>query len=154
MTGWRLGYAVWPTHLAEHATRLAINCHSCVNASAQYAGIAALEGPQEPVREMVAAFAGRRRVIVDELNAIPGFRCIEPGGAFYAFPNIAGTGLDSRTLQTKLLEEAGVAVISGTSFGEYGEGYLRFSYANSTENIRTAMERIRAALAEPTRKSA
>ncbi|BBK37245.1 aspartate aminotransferase [Allostella sp. ATCC 35155] len=154
MTGWRLGYAVWPEHLAEQATRLAINCHSCVNASAQYAGIAALEGPQEPVREMVAAFAARRRVIVDELNAIPGFRCIEPGGAFYAFPNIAGTGLDSRTLQTKLLEEAGIAVISGTSFGEFGEGYLRFSYANSTENIRAAMERIRTALSQPSRKSA
>ncbi|BBK42980.1 aspartate aminotransferase [Allostella vacuolata] len=154
MTGWRLGYAVWPAELVEHATRLAINCHSCVNASAQYAGIAALEGPQEPVREMVAAFAGRRRVIVDELNSIPGFRCIEPGGAFYAFPNITGTGIDSRTLQARLLEEAGVAVISGTSFGEYGEGYLRFSYANSTENIRTAIARIRDALAAPSRKSA
>ncbi len=154
MTGWRLGYAVWPEALAEQATRLAINCHSCVNASAQYAGIAALEGTQEPVRKMVAAFAERRRVIVDELNSIPGFNCIEPGGAFYAFPNITGTGLDSRALQAKLLDEAGVAVISGTSFGRYGEGYLRFSYANSTENIRAAIQRIRDVLAQPSRRSA
>ncbi|MCC7272079.1 MAG: pyridoxal phosphate-dependent aminotransferase [Alphaproteobacteria bacterium] len=155
MTGWRLGYAVWPEGLAEKATRLAINCHSCVNASAQFAGIAALEGPQEAVGRMVAAFAERRRVIVDELNRIPGFRCIEPGGAFYAFPNITGTGLDSRALQAKLLEEAGVAVISGTSFGRFGEGYLRFSYANSVENIRAAVARIRDCLAAgPLRKTA
>ncbi|MGE0715672.1 MAG: pyridoxal phosphate-dependent aminotransferase [Alphaproteobacteria bacterium] len=154
MTGWRLGYAVWPKDMADKATRLAINCHSCVNASAQYAGIAALEGPQDAVTTMVAAFAERRRVIVDELNRIPGFRCIEPGGAFYAFPNIAGTGLDSRALQARLLEEAGVAVISGTSFGRFGEGYLRFSYANSVENIRTAMGRIADCLSAPMRRTA
>lgn len=143
MTGWRLGYAVWPKALAAQAERLAVNCHSCVNAAAQYAGIAALEGPQDAVRAMVAAFAERRRVIVSELNQIPGFRCVEPGGAFYAFPNVAGTGMDCKALQTRLLEEAGVAVIAGTSFGAHGEGYLRFSYANSTENIRRAMSRIR-----------
>jgi aspartate/methionine/tyrosine aminotransferase len=147
MTGWRLGYSIWPRALIDHATRLAINCHSCVNASAQYAGIAALQGPQDDVYKMVAAFADRRKVIVAELNAIPGFRCIEPGGAFYAFPNIAATGFSSRELQDKLLDETGVAVLSGTSFGSYGEGYLRFSYANSTENIRAAMQRIRACLA-------
>ncbi|HSE78702.1 MAG TPA: pyridoxal phosphate-dependent aminotransferase [Alphaproteobacteria bacterium] len=142
MTGWRLGYSVWPRTLIEHATRLAINCHSCVNAAAQYAGIAALEGPQDDVRKMVAAFAERRKVIVAELNAIPGFSCIEPGGAFYAFPNITRTGSASRLLQDKLLNEAGVAVLAGTSFGSFGEGYLRFSYANSIENIRQAAQRI------------
>ena len=155
MTGWRMGYAVWPEKLAEHATRLAINNHSCVNASAQYAGIAALEGPQDAVHKMVAAFAERRRVIVDELNRIQGIRCVEPGGAFYAFPNVTGTGMDSRTFQTRLLDEAGVAAISGTSFGRFGEGYLRFSYANSVDNIRAAMSRIKDMLeAGPARKSA
>ncbi len=147
MTGWRLGYGVWPASLIEQATRLAINCHSCVNAAAQYAGIAAINGPQEPVAEMVAAFAERRRVIVGELNQIAGFRCIEPGGAFYAFPNIEGTGLGAHELQTRLLNQAGVAVVAGTSFGAHGEGHLRFSYANSVENIREAMRRIRACLA-------
>jgi len=146
MTGWRLGYSVWPASLIEGATRLAINCHSCVNAAAQYAAIAALEGPQDAVDEMVAAFDERRRVIVGELNQIEGFSCVEPGGAFYAFPNITGTGLDARTLQDRLLEEAGVATIAGTSFGAFGEGYLRFSYANSVDNIRAAMARIRACL--------
>ncbi len=143
MTGWRLGYAVWPAALVDPVTRLAINCHSCVNAAAQHAGIEALTGPQDAVGRMVAAFDERRAVIVEELNAIPGFRCIEPGGAFYAFPNISGTNIDARQLQDKLLNEAGVATVAGTSFGRYGEGYLRFSYANSVENIRTAAQRIR-----------
>ena len=147
MTGWRLGYSIWPRALIDQATRLAINCHSCVNASAQYAGIAALEGPQDDVRKMVAAFADRRKVIVAALNSLPGFRCVEPGGAFYAFPNISATGFSSRELQDKLLDETGVAVLSGTSFGAYGEGYLRFSYANSTENIREAVRRIGTCLA-------
>jgi aspartate/methionine/tyrosine aminotransferase len=146
MTGWRLGYSVWPKAIFPFAERLAINCHSCVNAAAQYAGIAALEGPQDEVKRMVAAFAERRKVIVAELNSIPGFRCVEPGGAFYAFPNITGTVLTSRALEAKLLNEAGVAVLSGTSFGAHGEGYLRFSYANSVENIREAMRRIRSCL--------
>ena len=153
MTGWRLGYSVWPKAIFPFAERLAINCHSCVNAAAQYAGIAALNGPQDEVRRMVAAFAERRKVIVSELNAIPGFRCIEPGGAFYAFPNITGTGLDSRQLEAKLLNEAGVAVLSGTSFGVHGEGFLRFSYANSVENIREAMRRIRACLSATSARS-
>ncbi|MEE8276616.1 MAG: pyridoxal phosphate-dependent aminotransferase [Alphaproteobacteria bacterium] len=143
MTGWRLGYGVWPEALVEPATRLAINCHSCVNAAAQHAGIAALEGPQDAVDDMVAAFARRRRVIVDALDGLPGFRCRMPGGAFYAFPNIAGTGLEAPALQDRLLEEAGVATVAGTSFGARGAGYLRFSYANSIENIRTAVARIR-----------
>ncbi len=146
MTGWRLGYSVWPSSLIEQATRLAINCHSCVNASAQFAGIAALDGPQDEAHKMVAAFAERRKVIVAELNAIPGISCVEPGGAFYAFPNITRTGYSSRDLEAKLLNEAGVAVLSGTSFGTHGEGYLRFSYANSVDNIREACRRIQACL--------
>jgi len=143
MTGWRLGYAVWPEALIGHAERLAINCHSCVNAAAQYAGIAALTGPREPVHRMVAAFAERRELIVAALNGLPGVRCAQPGGAFYTFPNITGTGCDARTLQGQLLEQTGVATIAGTSFGEYGEGYLRFSYANSREAIGEAIDRIR-----------
>jgi aspartate aminotransferase len=142
MTGWRMGYGVWPEHLFSAAERLAINCHSCVNAAAQFAGVAALTGPRQPVQQMVAAFAERRRFVVEELNRLPGVRCVEPGGAFYAFPNVSGTGLDARTLQNRLLEEAGVATISGTSFGEFGEGYLRFSYANSRAAIAEAMARI------------
>jgi len=144
MTGWRLGYAVWPRELVESVTRLAINCHSCVNAPAQYAGIAALTGPQQPVRDMVASFGARRRVVIEELNALPGVSCVEPGGAFYAFPNITGTGIAAKGLETRLLEEAGVASVAGTSFGAHGEGFLRISYANSVDNIREAMGRIRA----------
>ena len=143
MTGWRLGWGVWPESLAEHATRLAINTHSCVNAATQWAGLEALKGPQDSVDRMVAAFDERRHVIVRELNAIPGFRCVNPGGAFYAFPNIEGTGKSSRQLQDELLNEVGVAIISGTSFGIYGEGYIRFSYAASIEAIQEACARIR-----------
>ncbi len=147
MTGWRLGYAVWPKELVESATRLAVNCHSCVNAAAQFAGLAALTGPQDSVSEMVAAFDRRRRVIVEGLGSLPGVRCRTPGGAFYAFPNVTGTGMDARTLQGRLLEEAGVATVAGPSFGAHGEGYLRFSYANSIENIERALERIATLLA-------
>ncbi len=146
MTGWRLGYGIWPPSLIKAATRLAINCHSCVNAPAQWAGIEALTGPQDAVATMVAAFDERRRVIVGELNQIPGFTCIEPGGAFYAFPNITGTGVLAAALQDRLLIEAGVATVAGTSFGRHGEGYLRFSYANSSDNIRRAARRIREVL--------
>jgi aspartate aminotransferase len=142
MTGWRLGYGVWPEALFPAAERLAINCHSCVNAAAQFAGIAALTGPREPVRRMVAAFAERREIIVAELNRLPGVRCQRPGGAFYTFPNIEGTGLDARTFQSRLLDEAGVATIAGTSFGAFGEGYLRLSYAASREAIAEAIARM------------
>jgi aspartate aminotransferase len=142
MTGWRLGYGVWPALLFPHAERLAINCHSCVNAAAQYAGIAALEGPREPVRAMVAEFAARRASFVAALGALPGVRCASPGGAFYAFPNFAGTGHDCRALETRLLEEAGVASIAGTSFGAAGEGYLRFSYAASRTDLAEGVRRI------------
>ena len=143
MTGWRLGYSFWPRALLPHAERLAINSYSCPNAATQHAGLAALEGPQDAVRAMVTEFDSRRTVVVEELNAVPGFRCVQPAGAFYAFPNIDGTGFSSETLQDKLLEEVGVATVAGTSFGSYGQGYLRISYANSTENIRTAIARIR-----------
>jgi aspartate aminotransferase len=142
MTGWRLGYAVWPKDLAEHATRLAINIHSCVNAATQWAGIEALTGPQDAVDHMVRAFDERRKVILERLNALPGFRCARPGGAFYAFPNIAGTGYSARKLQDDLLNEVGVALVAGTSFGDQGEGYIRFSYANSIANIEEAIARI------------
>ena len=146
MTGWRIGYGVWPKDLIASATRLSINCHSCVNAAAQFAGVAALTGPQDAVDAMVAAFDERRQVIMRELNEIPGFSCVEPSGAFYAFPNISGTQFSAQELQDRLLSQAGVALIAGTSFGVQGEGYLRFSYANSEENILTAIERIKASL--------
>jgi aspartate/methionine/tyrosine aminotransferase len=146
MTGWRLGFSVWPRSLVDHVVRLAVNCHSCVNAPTQYAGIAALEGPQDEARKMVAAFDERRRVIVPLLNQLPGFRCLDPGGAFYVFPNITGTGMDARELQNKMLETAGVATVAGTSFGIHGEGYIRFSYANSVDNIREAIKRLAALL--------
>ncbi len=146
MTGWRVGYALWPTAMIEGATRLAVNCHSCVNAASQWAGIAALQGPQDAVDKMVKAFAERRQYIVGALNQTPGISCVEPGGAFYVFPNIAGTGLNAKQAQTKLLEQAGVATVAGTSFGSYGEGYLRFSYANSLDNIKEAIRRVGACL--------
>lgn len=142
MTGWRMGYSVWPDSLIDHATRLAINCHSCVNASAQYAGIAALEGPQDGVDTMVSAFNERRSVIVDGLNDLEGVTCRNPGGAFYTFPNIQGTGQDAKQLQTNLLEEVHVATVAGTSFGALGEGYIRFSYAASLDEIKESLVRI------------
>jgi aspartate aminotransferase len=148
MTGWRMGFGIWPKEIFAHAERLAINCHSCVNAATQYAGIAALRGPQEPAREMVKAFAERRQYIVKALGDLPGFRCVNPGGAFYAFPNVSGTGLDARSLQNVLLEEAGVATLSGTSFGRFGEGYLRFSYAASLPALKEAVERIHGCLSK------
>jgi aspartate/methionine/tyrosine aminotransferase len=142
MTGWRLGYGVWPTALFPLAERLAINCHSCVNAAAQFAGLAALQGPRAPVEAMVREFAERRRFFIAALNTLPGFRCATPGGAFYAFPNVAGTGFDAKTLETRLLDEAGVATIAGTSFGAFGENYLRFSYAASRAALEEAVGRI------------
>ena len=143
MTGWRLGFAVWPDDAVGPATKLAINDHSCVNAATQYAGIAALTGPQDAVADMMVAFDARRKLIVAELNSLPGVRCTDPGGAFYAFPNIEGTGLTARQAQDRFLDQAGVATVAGTSFGSFGEGYLRFSYANSADNIREAIRRIR-----------
>jgi aspartate aminotransferase len=146
MTGWRLGYGVWPAALIAQAERLQINSNSCTSAVAQWAGIEALRGPQDAVERMLAAFDERRKIIVDELNSIPGFSCTLPKGAFYAFANITGTGLRSRELEERLLHEAGVATISGTSFGSLGEGYVRFSYANSVANIREGLRRVRECL--------
>jgi aspartate aminotransferase len=147
MTGWRLGFGVFPPALVEPVTRLLINSVSCTSAFSQYAAIAALEGPWAPVEEMVAEFARRRDVIVAGLNEIPGIHCVEPQGAFYAFPSIAGTGLTAAQLQARLLTDAGVAALAGTAFGAYGEGFLRFSYANSVENIRAALAATTAMLA-------
>jgi aspartate aminotransferase len=146
MTGWRLGFGVFPPALVEPITRLAINSVSCTSAFSQYAAKAALEGPWQPVDEMVEEFRRRRDLIVSGLNDIPGISCLEPQGAFYVFPNITGTGLTSADLQARLLNEAGVAALSGTAFGRYGEGFLRFSYANSVENIGSALDAIRAQL--------
>jgi aspartate/methionine/tyrosine aminotransferase len=148
MTGWRLGYGVMPKDLAVHITRLMTNSNSCTNAATQVAGIAALKGPQDDVDRMVAAFRERRDVIVKGLNEIPGVSCVLPPGAFYAFPNIKGTGMKSKALADYLLDEAGVACLSGTSFGAYGEGYLRLSYANSVPNIKKALERMAEAIAK------
>ena len=143
MTGWRMGYGVMPAWLVEAVNRLMVNSNSCTASFTQRAGIAALTGPQDDVDRMVAEFRRRRDAFVAGLNTIPGFRCASPEGAFYAFPNIEGTGWNSKRLADALLEEAGVACLSGTAFGEYGEGYLRFSYANSFENLAAAIERIR-----------
>ncbi|MEU4192051.1 pyridoxal phosphate-dependent aminotransferase [Kribbella sp. NPDC026611] len=140
MTGWRLGFGVFPEPLVEPVTRLLINSVSCTSAFSQYAAIAALDGPWDAVDEMLAAFRERREVIVSGLNAVPGVSCVEPGGAFYAFPNVSELGQPASVLADRLLAEAGVAVLPGTSFGEYGENHLRFSYANSVENIRRALD--------------
>jgi len=142
MTGWRLGYGVMRKDLAQKVTQLMINSNSCTCAFTQMAGVEALKGPQKEVEKMIAEFRKRREVIVDGLNKIKGITCKKPRGAFYVFPNITGTGMDCRKLGDYLLNEAGVAVLPGTSFGKYGEGYLRISFANSVENIKKALERI------------
>jgi aspartate/methionine/tyrosine aminotransferase len=147
MTGWRLGFGVFPPALVEPVTRLVINSVSCTSAFSQYAAAAALEGPWEPVERMVEEFRRRRDVIVAGLNDIPGITCLEPQGAFYVFPNITGTGLTSAELAGRLLADAGVAALAGTAFGTYGESFLRFSYANSVENIQDALDAVRDLLA-------
>jgi aspartate/methionine/tyrosine aminotransferase len=142
MTGWRLGYGVMRLDLAGQVALLMTNSNSCTASFTQIAGVEALRGDQSAVDHMRAEFLRRRRVIVEGLNRIPGFRCRQPHGAFYTFPNITGTGRDSRSLADALLNEAGVACLSGTAFGKWGEGYLRFSFANSVENIQKALDRI------------
>jgi len=146
MTGWRLGFGVFPPAFVEPVTRLLVNSVSCTSAFSQYAAIAALQGPWEPVGQMVAEFRRRRDVIVEGLNALPGVTCQQPPGAFYAFPNITGTGLTATQLQQWLLTDVGVAALAGTAFGPAGEGFLRFSYANSVGNIRAALNAIRTGL--------
>ena len=143
MTGWRLGFGIMPPEFAAVCSKLQTNVPSCATSFVQIAGMEALTGPQDWVDNVVAEFKRRRDLIVDALNAMPGVTCLNPLGAFYVFPNITGTGMDSRLLADRILYEANVACLSGTSFGQYGEGYLRFSYANSMENIEMAMERIR-----------
>lgn len=148
MTGWRLGYSIWPDALYDNARKLAVNAWSCVNAPAQYAALEALTGPQDAVSQMGAEFDARRKLVVDLLNDIPGVSCITPKGAFYAFPNITETGRKAKELASALLEGPGVATIGGPDFGILGEGYIRLSYANSQDNIREALARIRTYLTE------
>ena len=146
MTGWRLGYGVMPAPFAQVVAKLQTNSTSCTATFTQKAGVAALSGDQASVDAMVAEFKRRRDAIVDGLRSIPSIQCVRPKGAFYVFPNIFGTGYSARALADRLLDEAGVACLSGTAFGEFGEGHLRFSYANSLENIEEALRRIRALL--------
>jgi aspartate aminotransferase len=145
MTGWRLGYGAMPEWLAEHVSRLMVNSVSCTASLVQRAGLEALTGPQDAVRDMISAFRRRRDLMVEGLNAISGISCRKPAGAFYVFPNITGTGMNSKEFADLLLKEFGVAAIAGTSFGDQGEGYLRLSYANSEENLAKALTRIEAA---------
>ena len=142
MTGWRMGYSVWPDNLYENVRKLAVNAWSCVNAPAQFAAIEALTGPQDAVEHMVREFDNRRKVVVEALNRLPGVSCVTPKGAFYAFPNITETGYAAKALASALLEESGVALIGGPDFGIHGEGYIRVSYANSTDNILEAIDRM------------
>lgn len=151
MTGWRIGYGVMPVWLVEAVNKLMVNSNSCTAAFTQRAALAAVTGPQEPSLRMIAEFRRRRDVFVEALNTLPGFRCPLPEGAFYAFPNITGTGMKSKNLADALLDHAGVAALSGTSFGAFGEGYLRFSYANSQSNLLEAVERMRRFLNRPQR---
>jgi aspartate/methionine/tyrosine aminotransferase len=154
MTGWRLGWSIWPEDLYDKVRKLAVNCWSCVNAPAQYAGIAAIDGPQDAVIEMVAAFDRRRKVVTELLNALPGLSCVTPKGAFYAFPNVSETGWQAKPLANALLDDTGVALIGGPDFGILGEGYIRVSYANSEENIRRAMQRVGDFLADRQQRAA
>jgi aspartate aminotransferase len=151
MTGWRMGWSIWPnspegSRLYDKVRKLAVNCWSCVNAPSQFAGIAAIDGPQDEVAKMMRAFDRRRKLVVDGLNGLPGVSCIIPKGAFYAFPNVKATGWQAKKLASALLEESGVALIGGPDFGVLGEGYIRLSYANSEENISRALERMGAFL--------
>ena len=147
MTGWRIGYGVMPEGLVDAVNKLMVNSNSCTASFTQRAALAALAGPQDDVIRMVAEFHRRRDAFCDGLDGVPGMRCARPGGAFYAFANVRGTGMNSKELADRLLDEAGVACLNGGSFGAYGEGYLRFSYANSYENLMEAVRRIRAFLA-------
>jgi len=146
-----MGWSIWPNsatsgRLYDKVRKLAVNCWSCVNAPSQFAGIAAIDGPQEEVAKMMQAFDRRRKLVVDGLNALPGVSCITPKGAFYAFPNVKATGWQAKKLASTLLDESGVALIGGPDFGVLGEGYIRVSYANSEANISRALERMGAFL--------
>ena len=143
MTGWRLGWSVWPEQFIELVTRMAINSYSCVSAANQVAAIAALEGPHDFLEDMMKQFTRRRKLIVDRLNSIPGITCNNPGGAYYVFPNVSGTGMTGEKFAEKCLYEAGVAIVPGTSFGKSAKDFVRFSFANSYENIEKALEKIK-----------
>jgi len=148
MTGWRMGWSIWPNgdegaNLYDKVRKLAVNCWSCVNAPSQFAGIAAIDGPQDEVEKMMKAFDNRRKIVVEGLNGLPGVSCITPKGAFYAFPNVSKTGWKAKKLASELLDNTGVALIGGPDFGILGEGYIRLSYANSEENILRALDRMK-----------
>ena len=143
MTGWRLGWSFWPKHLVEHVNKLLINSVSCVNAAAQFAGIAALDGPDDPIHEMMEKFTERRNLIHKGLNELPGVECSLPGGAFYAFPKVIGTGMNGEEFCKKAMHEAGVAIVPGTAFGKTCNDYVRFSFAASADNISQALENIK-----------
>ena len=143
MTGWRLGWSFWPEHLVEHVNKLVINSVSCVNAAAQFAGIAALDGPDDSIIEMMRKFSIRRKLIHEGLNSLPGVECSLPGGAFYAFPNVKGTGMSGSDFAKKCMHEAGVAIVPGTAFGQTSKDYVRFSFAASSDNISQALDKIK-----------
>ena len=143
MTGWRLGWSFWPENLVEHVNKLLINSVSCVNAAAQFAGIAALDGPDDSIHEMMGEFIQRRKLIYDGLNSLPGIECSLPGGAFYAFPKVIGTGMDGAEFCKRAMHEAGVAIVPGTAFGKTCKDYVRFSFAASQDNISSALENIK-----------
>ena len=142
MTGWRMGWSVWPENLIPHVTKLAINSFSCVNAPSQFAGIAALDGPDDSIHHMMEKFDQRRKLIHKGLNDLPGVDCSMPGGAFYAFPNVKGTGMSGSEFSKKCMHEAGVAIVPGTAFGKTSTDYVRFSFAASRDNIQKALEKI------------
>lgn len=148
MTGWRIGYGVMPTELVEPISRLVTNSVSCTASFTQMAALAAMNGPQEESYKIVAEFERRRDIIVEGLERIPGIRCLAPKGAFYVFPNIEETGMTSERFASGLLEDAGVACLAGESFGQFGRGYVRFSFANSSENIHKALDRIESFVAK------
>ena len=143
MTGWRLGWSFWPENLVEHVNKLLINSVSCVNAAAQFAGIAALDGPDDSIHKMMDKFSQRRKLIHDGLNSLPGIECSLPGGAFYAFPKVIGTGMDGTEFCKRAMHEAGVAIVPGTAFGKTCKDYVRFSFAASQDNISNALENIK-----------
>ena len=142
MTGWRLGWSFWPKELVEHVNKLLINSVSCVNAAAQFAGIAALDGPDDSIKDMLDKFTLRRNLIHQGLNELPGVECSLPGGAFYAFPNVSGTGMSGSEFSKKCMHEAGVAIVPGTAFGKTSVDFVRFSFAASQDNIQKALDKI------------
>ena len=142
MTGWRLGWSVWPEQLIEHVIKFCVNNHSCVNTAAQYGAIAALEGPEDHLNDMMKEFVIRRKLIVDGLRSLKGVECSLPGGSFFVFPNVKGTGMNGEEFTERCLQEAGVAMIPGTAFGKFATDYVRFNFATSQDNISKALEKI------------